>query len=181
MQRLEISQGDLRHMSTSPFPATPRWVVMTPLSTNRFSDRALATPVSCSRLKAIGGNGRFFRRPQRPCTYLAARAEATFDREPGEPLPDLDKLPAAMQDFVPCPAPSLVSPFHLLTSASLQHMREAHSRRRTGTSRRFRPNLCDRKTARLQGLVEDRPGLAKQLRLGDLTSTAPRLHRAVAP
>ncbi|GGD07685.1 MOSC domain-containing protein [Halopseudomonas salina] len=128
-------------------------------------------------LRPFPENAAFFRRHKADATTWLKELKATFTREPGEPLPDLDNLPPDMQEFVSLPGTFfLVSPFHILTSASLQHMQQINSNADWDVER-FRPNLVIETLPGMEGLIEQ-TWLGKQLRIGDTTiqctGTAPR-------
>ncbi len=174
-QRLN-KQGDLTGHVDITFPGDTSLGSDDPAIHQQISD-SIGHASVLQPLKPLVENDDFYRRHKADAHTWLQELKATFDREPGEPLPDLDNLPAAMQDFVSLPGTFfLVSPFHLLTSASLQHMRELNSSADWHIER-FRPNLVIETLPGLQGLVEQ-AWLGKQLRLGDLTincaSPAPR-------
>ncbi|MEH6564380.1 MAG: MOSC domain-containing protein [Halopseudomonas sp.] len=103
--------------------------------------------------------------------------KATFAREVGEPLPDFTDLPQAMVDYVSLPGSYfLVSPLHLLTTASLDYLRARHPQSDWDT-RRFRPNLVIDTLDSQAGLVEQ-SWLGGKLQLGEAelrgTAAAPR-------
>lgn len=104
--------------------------------------------------------------------------KATFDREAGEPLPSFfDDLPEAAADFVAAPgAFFLVTPFHLLTTATLAHLRGINTQA-DWDARRFRPNIVIETTADAEGLVEQ-AWIGGRLRIGaalvDCVGTTPR-------
>jgi len=103
--------------------------------------------------------------------------KATFEREPGEPLPDFSDLPQDMIDFVSLPGSYfLVSPFHLLTTASLDYLQQLHPDSDWDVQR-FRPNLVVDTLDAEAGLIEQ-AWLDGRLQIGEAelrcTSTAPR-------
>ena len=51
----------------------------------------------------MAGNQAFYKRYKRDDSSWLQELKATFAREPGEPLPDLDNLPADMQTYVTLP------------------------------------------------------------------------------
>lgn len=96
----------------------------------------------------------FYRRYK--ATHHDWRAElmATFEREPGEPGPDLTQLPPELVEHVSTPGTlQLVAPLHLLTTATLDHLAARHPRGQWD-ARRFRPNVVIETVAGLQGLAE---------------------------
>lgn len=119
----------------------------------------------------------FFRRYQGDGRWLEDLT-ATFAREPGEPLPDfIDNVPTEVAEFVAAPGWFfLVTPLHLLTSASLAHLR-ALNPAADWDLRRFRPNIVIDTAPELSGLVEQ-GWLGRRLRLGiaviDCAGTTPR-------
>lgn len=128
-------------------------------------------------LRPLAENEDFYRRHKADAHTWLKELKATFAREPGEPLPDLDNLPEEMQEFVSLPGTFfLVSPFHLLTTASLKHMQQINSAADWHVER-FRPNLVIETLPGMDGLVEQ-SWLGKQIRLGeiiiDCVGTAPR-------
>lgn len=108
----------------------------------------------------------FFRRHKRdPHTWLDELA-ATFEREPGEPLPDLAQLPPPLVDCVSMPGSFfLVTPLHLLTTATLTQL-HAMNPQADWDLRRFRPNLVIETNPALQGLVEQ-SWIGRRLLVGD--------------
>jgi uncharacterized protein YcbX len=110
--------------------------------------------------------------------------KATFAREEGEPLPDLDNLPQSMQDYVSIPGTFfLVSPFHILTTASLNYMRQKNPDSDWHVER-FRPNMVIDTLPGLEGLAEQ-GWLGKRLKIGELlidcADTAPRCGAVIRP
>ena len=119
----------------------------------------------------------FYRRYKPDDHSWLEELKATFIREPGEPLPDLDNLPAEMQEYVSLPGSFfLVSPLHILTTASLAHMR-AMAPESDWHLERFRPNIVIETELGNQGLVEQE-WLGRSLYIGDVKvtcrETAPR-------
>lgn len=128
-------------------------------------------------LRPLAGNEHFYQRYKADADTWLTELKQTFEREAGEPLPDLDNLPAAMQQYVSLPGTFfLVSPLHLLTTASLEHMRALNSAADWDIER-FRPNLVVETLPGLEGLVEQ-GWLGRRLQIGDLAidcvATAPR-------
>lgn len=119
----------------------------------------------------------FYRRYQGKNDAWLEELKATFEREPGEPLPDLDALPQQARDFVSVPGTFfLVKPFHLLTTATLQHMQQLEPDADWNVAR-FRPNVVVETLPEMEGLVEQ-AWLDNQLQIGSATvfceSTTPR-------
>jgi uncharacterized protein YcbX len=79
----------------------------------------------------------------------------SFSREPGEPLPDLSKLPAHIIEFTSPPGTYFDAfPIHLLTTASLEVMARLNPAA-TWNTRRFRPNFFIETEPQIKGLVDD--------------------------
>ncbi len=86
-------------------------------------------------------------------TWLEELA-ATFDREAGEPLPDFSKIPPPLVDFVSVPGTFfLVTPLHLVTTATLTHLKTLNPRG-NWDARRFRPNFVIETNPGAAGLLE---------------------------
>ena len=120
----------------------------------------------------------FYRRHKKDDHTWLEELKATFDREEGEPLPEiLDDLPSAAKDFVSIPGTFfLVTPFHLLTTATLAHMQHLNPEADWNVQR-FRPNLVIETLPGMEGLVEQ-AWVDNKLRIGRATiecnSTTPR-------
>ena len=96
----------------------------------------------------------FFRRHKRDAHTWIEELAATFEREPGEPLPDLALLPPPLVDCVSMPGSFfLVTPLHFVTTASLAHLTALNPAADWDT-RRFRPNVVIETVPDLAGLVE---------------------------
>lgn len=96
----------------------------------------------------------FFRRYKPDDITWLEELKATFERQQGEALPDLDNLPQSAQDFVSLPGTFfLVTPFHLVTTATMEHMKKLNPDSDWNIER-FRPNLVIETESNLQGLVE---------------------------
>jgi hypothetical protein len=99
-----------------------------------------------------------------------------FGREPDEPLPDMNMFPQELMQYISSPGTYFdVQPIHLLTRASIEHMRELNSGADWAVPR-FRPNIVvDTGTAR--GLIEA-AWSGKTVRIGEaelsVYSPAPR-------
>ncbi len=104
--------------------------------------------------------------------------KATFERTDNEPLPEFfDDFPAAAAEYVSLPGSFfLVTPFHLLTTATLAHLQSLHPVA-DWDRRRFRPNVVIDTEPGLEGLVEQ-AWVGGKLQLGDAiidcVSTTPR-------
>jgi uncharacterized protein YcbX len=119
----------------------------------------------------------FYRRHKLDDHTWLDELKATFDREAGEPLPDLSQLPQSAVDFVSLPGTFfLVTPFHIITTASLAHLKHINPRS-DWDARRFRPNIVIETEPGAEGLMEQ-AWIGRQLVLGnakvDCTETAPR-------
>lgn len=109
----------------------------------------------------------FYRRfkPERG-TWLD-ELSATFEREPGEPLPDFSQIPPILVDHVSVPGTFfLVTPMHLVTTATLRHLQ---SRNAGGNwdRRRFRPNLVIETEGPIEGLAEQ-SWVGRKIVIGDM-------------
>jgi uncharacterized protein YcbX len=94
--------------------------------------------------------------------------KATFDREPGEPLPDFSQLPPPLIDYVSFPGTFfLVTPIHVVTTATLAYLKSRNSQA-DWDRRRFRPNILVETDAGAEGLLEQE-WVGKQIRIGDAT------------
>jgi uncharacterized protein len=79
---------------------------------------------------------------------------ATFDREPGEPLPDFSQLPPPMIEYVSTPGTFfLVTPLHMVTTATLTYL-NGRNQQANWDARRFRPNLVIESASTNAGLIE---------------------------
>ena len=119
----------------------------------------------------------FYKRYKKDKHTWLEELKATFAREEGEPLPDLDNLPQVMQDYVSILGTFfLVSPFHILTTASMKHMKSQEPDSDWNIER-FRPNIVIETLPFLEGLVEQ-DWINKSLKIGDIiidcNETAPR-------
>jgi MOSC domain-containing protein len=97
----------------------------------------------------------FYRRHKLDDHTWLEELKATFDREAGEPLPGIfDDIPAGAAEFVGIPGTFfLVTPFHLLTTATLAWLKDINPESDWDT-RRFRPNVVIDTGAADKGLVE---------------------------
>ncbi|MEH6354734.1 MAG: MOSC N-terminal beta barrel domain-containing protein [Marinobacter sp.] len=109
----------------------------------------------------------FYRRYKTDEHTWLEELKATFAREDGESLPNFDNLPQTMQDFVAVPGTFfLVSPFHILTTASLNHMKQQNPESDWRVER-FRPNLVIETLPGVKGLAEQ-DWIGKVLKIGEL-------------
>lgn len=110
----------------------------------------------------------FYRRYKEDDHTWLKELKATFEREPGEPLPDLDNLPEEAQTFVSqLGSFFLVSSFHIITTASVNHLRKLNSSA-DWNMERFRPNLVIETLPELEGLIEQE-WLSLSIKFGDVT------------
>lgn len=119
----------------------------------------------------------FYKRYKKDDHTWLQELKATFDREQGEPLPDFDNMPQSAIDYVTLPGTFfLVTPFHMLTTATLSHMHHLNPEADWSVER-FRPNIVIDTIPGMEGLVEQ-AWLNKTLVIGDAVvdcnDTAPR-------
>ena len=94
--------------------------------------------------------------------------KATFDREPGEPLPDFSQLPPPLVDYVSMPGSFfLVTPIHVVSTATLAYLKDKNPKA-DWDARRFRPNFLIETEAGAEGLVEQ-DWVGKRIKIGDAT------------
>lgn len=122
-------------------------------------------------------NWNFFRRHKPDEHTWLAELKDTFAREPGEPYPDFSQLPQQAKDFVTVPGSFfLVSPFHIVTTATLKHLKNLLPQA-DWDIRRFRPNIVIDTVDSDKGLIEQ-GWIGKRLTIADslieCTATAPR-------
>lgn len=127
-------------------------------------------------LKPIEEHDFYKRYKQDDHTWLE-ELKATFDREPGEALPDLDNLPEQAQEYVSLPGTFfLVTPFHMLTTATLDYMKQLKPDSDWAVER-FRPNIVIDTLPGMEGLVEQ-AWLDKTIQIGQTSvqccGTTPR-------
>ncbi|WP_289283966.1 MULTISPECIES: MOSC N-terminal beta barrel domain-containing protein [unclassified Methylophaga] len=127
-------------------------------------------------LKPIEEQDFYKRYKQDDHTWLE-ELKATFDREPGEALPDLDNLPEQAQEYVSLPGTFfLVTPFHMLTTATLDYMKQLKPDSDWAVER-FRPNIVIETVPGMEGLIEQ-AWLDKTIQIGQTTvqccGTTPR-------
>lgn len=120
----------------------------------------------------------FYRRHKRDDHTWLAELKATFAREGDEPLPGFfADFPAAAAEFVALPGTFfLVTPFHVLTTATLAWLKHLNPQSDWDV-RRFRPNVLIDTDAGSTGLVEQ-GWIGKQIVIGgarlDCSGTTPR-------
>ena len=96
----------------------------------------------------------FYRRFKKDDHTWLNELKATFEREPNEPLPELDNLPQTAQDFVSIPGTFfLVSPLHFITTATLDYLKNL-APDADWSIERFRPNIIIETEPEFQGLIE---------------------------
>lgn len=110
----------------------------------------------------------FYRRHKKDEHTWLDELKATFAREPGEPLPDLDNLPAEAQEFVSLRGSFfLVSPLHIISTASIAHLRQLNPDANWDLER-FRPNLVVETLPGSAGLIEQ-DWIGQRIKIGDIT------------
>jgi len=122
-----------------------------------------------STLELLGPNldQDFFRRYKSGPTNWLDELKGTFIREPGEAMPDFTDFPQQAQDYVTVPGTFfLVSPIHIITSASMEWLKTLLPEA-DWDIRRFRPNLVIETDSQFIGLVEQ-GWIGKRLRIGGL-------------
>lgn len=126
----------------------------------------------------------FYRRHKKDQDTWFKELSATFDREPGEPLPAFDLTNQDFTDYVARPGTFfLVTPLHLLTTATLDHLKYLNPEG-NWDARRFRPNFVIETDEAYSGLTEQ-DWVGKQLIIGtaqlDCVSTTPRCGAITRP
>ena len=109
-----------------------------------------------SRLRSLepASNHMFYQRYKADDHTWLKELKQTFEREPGEPLPDLDNLPPEMQQYVSQLGTFfLVAPLHILTTASVAYM-QGLLPNSDWNIERFRPNIVIETLPEYQGLTE---------------------------
>lgn len=124
-----------------------------------------------------GSDAAFYRRHKLDDHTWLKELAATFEREGDEPLPDLSQLPPPMVEFVSLLGTFfLVTPLHVLTTATLSHLKSIDPKADWDV-RRFRPNLVLETNPGAEGLVEQ-SWLEQRLSIADATidcvATTPR-------
>jgi uncharacterized protein YcbX len=108
-----------------------------------------------------------FRRYQANKQILLEELNATFTREAGEAGPDFSNPSERFLNYVTLPGSYfLVSPLHILTTASLAHCKQLLPAA-DWDLRRFRPNLVIETLSQFDGLAEQ-AWLGKKLRIGEI-------------
>ena len=109
----------------------------------------------------------FYRRYKTDDHSWLQELAATFERVEGEPLPDFSQITPSLKKYVSEPGTFfLVSPFHFVTTTSIDHLKNIHPEG-NWNERRFRPNLVIEGVPELSGLVE-KDWVGKQLRIGEV-------------
>lgn len=109
----------------------------------------------------------FYRRHKHDDHTWLKELKLTFEREPGEPLPELDNLPQSAQDFVSIPGTFfLVSPLHFITTATINYLNN-QSPNADWSIERFRPNVIIETEPEFEGLVEQ-SWIGHQLQMRDI-------------
>jgi uncharacterized protein len=126
----------------------------------------------------------FYRRHKKDQDTWFKELSATFDREPGEPLPAFDLSNRGFTDYVARPGRFfLVTPLHLLTTATLDHLKHLNPEG-NWDARRFRANFVIETDEAYSGLTEQ-DWVGKQLIIGtaqlDCVSTTPRCGAITRP
>lgn len=110
-----------------------------------------------SRLEPVPSADRldFFKRYRPDDEGWLRELKATFEREDGEPLPDFfDEFPDEAKQFIARPGTFfLVTPLHLVTTATLAHLRSLNPQGDWDV-RRFRANIVIQTPGDAAGLVE---------------------------
>jgi len=119
----------------------------------------------------------FYRRYKKDAHTWLDELKATFMREPGEPLPDFSDFPQQAIDFVTVPGTFfLVTPFHIITTATLNYMKKLLPESDWNVHR-FRPNIIIETNNTDEGLLEQR-WVGKSMKISNTdiacTATAPR-------
>jgi uncharacterized protein YcbX len=110
------------------------------------------------------------RRPMNEAEF-GEEMQDIFQREPGEAFPALEQFPKEILEYTSFPGMYFdVTPIHLLTTASLEHLATLNPSAQWDV-RRFRPNFVI-ETAEGTGFVEN-GWVGKNLRIGGLTLHCP--------
>jgi uncharacterized protein YcbX len=120
-----------------------------------------------STLEYLGSvdNQDFFRRYKKDQVQWLEELKATFEREPGEPLPDLDNLSDVLVDYITIPGTFfLVMPFHIVTTSTISHLKKLNPAA-DWRIERFRPNIVIETLPDIEGLVEQ-DWLGKKIFIG---------------
>lgn len=119
----------------------------------------------------------FYRRYKADDHTWLEELKATFTREPDEPLPDFSDFSKEARDYVTVPGTFfLVTPFHIITTATLNYMQKLLPKS-DWDIHRFRPNIVIETNSHDEGLVEQQ-WLGKSIKISnshiDCVATAPR-------
>jgi uncharacterized protein len=110
----------------------------------------------------------FYRRYKADDHTWREELAATFERAAGEPLPDLDQLPAVLVDHVAVPGTFfLVTPLHVITTATLDALKQLQPEA-DWDLRRFRPNVVIETDPSFSGPVEQQ-WVEQRLQMGNAT------------
>lgn len=134
----------------------------------RIHDRLSELTGRASTLEALRpqSDRDFYRRHKRDDHTWFEELKATFEREEGEPLPDFSQAPPAFAEFVATPGTFfLVTPLHIVTTATLRHLTTLNPGA-DWDRRRFRPNFLIEPNPDAAGLVEQ-DWIGKTLKLGN--------------
>jgi uncharacterized protein len=126
----------------------------------------------------------FYRRHKKDDHTWLNELKATFERETDEPLPDLDNLPQSAQDFVSVLGTFfLVSPIHLITTATLDYLNN-QAPDADWSIERFRPNVIIETEPEFKGLIEQN-WIGHQLHINNINihcnGTTPRCGAITKP
>ncbi|MFN2381967.1 MAG: MOSC domain-containing protein [Guyparkeria sp.] len=153
---------------------------------DRVHERLSALTGKASTLEPLrpAADADFYRRHKVDDHTWFKELAATFDREPGEPLPDFNLDDNDFANFVSRPGTFfLVTPLHLLTTASLDYLGELNPAG-DWDARRFRPNFLIEPDEACTGLLEQ-DWVGKRLVIGgaamDCVDTTPRCGAITRP
>jgi hypothetical protein len=128
-------------------------------------------PASLWPIEPPGNLDHYRRRPMNEQQFME-EVQEIFQREPGEPLPDLAQFPKEILEFTSFPGMYFdVTPIHLLTTASLLHLAKKNPAAQWD-ARRFRPNFVIEPANGAEGFVEN-GWIGKNLRIGETTLHCP--------
>jgi uncharacterized protein len=126
----------------------------------------------------------FYHRYKKDNHTWLTELKATFEREVGEPLPDLDNLPEKSQTFISIPGTFfLVSPLHFVTTATIDYLKK-QTPDADWSMPRFRPNVVIETAPEFTGLVEQN-WIGRRLHINqimvDCSAAAPRCGAITKP